>query len=239
MMIGPMAQEIQLGPAKDRLTRWLFGFWGAGIYSWGQEGPAKERLRGDFLDFVAPSRIGRLLDFGCGPGHLALLAARRVSEVVGVDRSAAQIRIARRRARRLGLRNVYFDVADAANLPFPDGSFDVAVATAVLYLLRDSEAGVREMIRVVRPGGTVASLDPSDRMTPATMKRWGREQGLSFTEALRLRGWARGAQLYRLRRPEEARRFFEAAGLDHVLLQERLDGQVLLGKGTKPHTGTP
>ena len=227
-----MPTEIQLSPAKDRLTRWMFRL-GAGIYSWGQEGPTKERLRNDFLNFVNPSRISRLLDFCCGPGQLALLAASRVSEVVGVDRSPSEIRIAKRRAAKRDLKNVHFDVADATSLPFPDGAFDVAVATAVLYLLKDSEVGFREMIRVVRPGGTVASFDPSDRMTPANMKRYCREQRWGAVDAFRFRGWAYGAQLYRRRAPEEARSFFESVGLKNPRVEEKLGRQVLFLKGTK------
>ena len=112
--------------------------------------------------FLLPSlRPGqRVLDVGCGPGAITKGLAERVApggEVVGVDRDGAFVAAARSTwADVPGLR---FEEADAAALPFEDGSFDVAFVHAVLQHVESPEAVVAELRRVVRPGGTVGIAD--------------------------------------------------------------------------------
>jgi ubiquinone/menaquinone biosynthesis C-methylase UbiE len=102
-----------------------------------------------------------LLDVGCGPGNLTVDLAARVAPgaVVGVDRSEKVIELAREEAAGAGATNVTFQVADAYALPFEDGSFDVAHAHQLLQHLGDPVAALRELRRVVRPGGVVAVRD--------------------------------------------------------------------------------
>ena len=102
----------------------------------------------------------RLLDVGCGPGTITLDLAARVSpgEVIGVDASTAVLEIARAAAVEAGVA-VDFRTADAMDLPFEDGAFDVVHAHQVLQHLSDPEAALREMRRVTRPGGVVAVRD--------------------------------------------------------------------------------
>ncbi|WP_370524047.1 methyltransferase domain-containing protein [Cellulomonas sp. APG4] len=101
----------------------------------------------------------RLLDVGCGPGTLTVDLARRVTpgEVIGVDRSAAVLDLAR--AEAAGLDGVTFEVADVMSLPYEDASFDVVHAHQVLQHLADPVGALREMRRVTRPGGLVAVQD--------------------------------------------------------------------------------
>lgn len=102
-----------------------------------------------------------LLDVGCGPGTITLDLADRLAPgaVVGVDSSAAVVEIAREAARERGTTNVEFRSADAYELPFEDGSFDVVHAHQLLQHLTDPVAALREMRRVARPGGLVAVRD--------------------------------------------------------------------------------
>ncbi len=89
---------------------------------------------------------GRLLDVGCGGGvHTAAFAARGWS-VTGVDVSAAQLELAR-------ARGVEVVEADAAELPFAEASFDAAVSMFTHTDVGDFAAALREVARVVRPGG--------------------------------------------------------------------------------------
>jgi SAM-dependent methyltransferase len=99
---------------------------------------------------------GRWLDVGCGTGALVEAVARlgAPAEVVGVDPSKGYVAHARERNAD---RRVGFEVADAAKLPFEDGSFDVAASGLVLNFLADPAEAAGEMVRVVRPGGTVAA----------------------------------------------------------------------------------
>lgn len=103
----------------------------------------------------------RLLDVGCGPGTLTIGLAARVApgEVIGVDRSAAVLDLARDQAARAGATNVSFTAGDAYALPFEDGSVDVAHAHQLLQHLQDPVAALAELRRVVRPGGLVAVRD--------------------------------------------------------------------------------
>jgi SAM-dependent methyltransferase len=105
------------------------------------------------------------LDVGCGIGVVteAILRDAAPFRVVGMDRSTAYIAEA---ARRLGTEGVVFDVGDAQEIPYEDGSFDAAVCGLLLNFLPDPEAALREMVRVARPGGTVSAYvwDYLDRM---------------------------------------------------------------------------
>jgi SAM-dependent methyltransferase len=98
-----------------------------------------------------------VLEVGCGIGvGTANLAREHACHVVGVDRSPRMIEWANRRAREWGVEDrVELLIADATELPFEDGRFDVAFAESVLAFIDDPASAVREMARVVRPGGYV------------------------------------------------------------------------------------
>ena len=103
----------------------------------------------------------RLLDVGCGTGEAALALAQDLGvggEVVGVDVSESMLRIARSKAGAARCR-VRFTLGDACSLDEPDDAFDVARSERTLQWLADPAAAVREMVRVVRPGGRVSLID--------------------------------------------------------------------------------
>ncbi len=102
------------------------------------------------------------IDVACGTGKLSIALADRVGpfgRVVGVDLSAAMIGYAK--ATTSDIVQLEFSVADALALPFDDATFDVATIAFGLRNLPDFEAGVRELARVVRPGGRVVCLELS------------------------------------------------------------------------------
>lgn len=99
------------------------------------------------------------LDVATGPGEPALTIARRVGRsgvVVGVDFSPAMLRRARARARALGVGNALFREMDAERLTFGDMMFDRACCRFGLMLMPDAGRALREMRRVLVPGGRVA-----------------------------------------------------------------------------------
>jgi SAM-dependent methyltransferase len=107
-----------------------------------------------FIEFV--SIQGEMLDVGCGTGSLTFAAAKdeRVSKVIGLDRSTGFIEYAR--SRNVNAR-VSFEVGDAQNLPFPDASFDRCLSSLVISFIPDARKAAREMRRVTRSGGVVAT----------------------------------------------------------------------------------
>jgi demethylmenaquinone methyltransferase / 2-methoxy-6-polyprenyl-1,4-benzoquinol methylase len=106
---------------------------------------------------------GRAIDVCCGTGDLALLLARQVGprgRVLGIDFSPEMLRIARRRAEAAGLGAVCrFVPGDAESLPAPDGAFDAATVGFGIRNVGHPDAALRELCRVLRPGGRLAVLE--------------------------------------------------------------------------------
>lgn len=115
------------------------------------------RLVGDaFLDWLAPSSGLRWIDIGCGNGAFTeqIVARCAPAEVLGVDPSEGQLAYARAN-HHAGLAR--FKQGDARQLPAADATVDAAVMALVLFFVPDPGQGVAEMIRVVRPGGSVSA----------------------------------------------------------------------------------
>jgi SAM-dependent methyltransferase len=115
-----------------------------------------QRLAVPFLDFAGSAGSERVLDVGCGTGHLARLVAARspASRVTGVDLSPIYIDHAKRHQQDSGIR---FLVADACAMGFEDHDFDRVLSLLVLHFVPNVAAAVGEMKRVARPGGVVAA----------------------------------------------------------------------------------
>jgi arsenite methyltransferase len=128
-----------------------------------------------------------VVDVGSGPGLLAAEMALDVGptgRVSGVDISETMLQMARSRCAQLtSAALVDFQVGDATKLPFPDETFDVAVATQVYEYVADVDAAIREVGRVLKPGGRVLVVDTdwdsivwhgADPVLTATVLRaWG------------------------------------------------------------------
>lgn len=102
---------------------------------------------------VAPGM--RMLDVAAGSGALSIPAARRGVQVVATDIASGLIERLRQRAQREGLDNLEGRVMDGQCLDFADGAFDVCASQFGVNLFPDLARGVRELVRVTRPGGTV------------------------------------------------------------------------------------
>lgn len=123
--------------------------------------PAIQEYRQQMLDLapVLPGR--RVLDVGCGIGHMALRFAESVGpagHVVGIDKSEIFIREAQRRAQQRNLA-VEFKVGDANHLDLPDQSMDLCWTERVLMYLEQPEQALDEMVRVLKPGGQLIMFD--------------------------------------------------------------------------------
>lgn len=129
-----------LGPTYDRY---------ASLLSFGQD-PRWRR----FLVSRIPHDALRVLDVATGTGAVALELVRRGHTVVGIDQSPDMLAVARKR-----LPLVEFREGRAELLPFADGEFDALTFTYLLRYVDDPVATLRELMRVVKPGGTIAMLE--------------------------------------------------------------------------------
>jgi demethylmenaquinone methyltransferase/2-methoxy-6-polyprenyl-1,4-benzoquinol methylase len=117
------------------------------------------RWRRALVDRIAPQQGDRILDVATGTGMVAAeLRARADCTVVGLDQSPQMLAAARARFVGEGTR-VELVEGEAESLPFADGSFDALTFTYLLRYVDDPPATMRELARVVRPGGRVASLE--------------------------------------------------------------------------------
>ncbi|SEJ06041.1 Methyltransferase domain-containing protein [Pseudomonas linyingensis] len=113
------------------------------------------QIVGELLAEAVDLRAGeRVLDVAAGNGNATLAAARRFAEVTSTDYVPHLLDKAAARARAEGLA-VEFQVADAENLPFADGSFDVALSTFGVMFAPDQPRTAAELLRVVRHGGRI------------------------------------------------------------------------------------
>jgi arsenite methyltransferase len=112
---------------------------------------------------LRPIRAGEsVLDLGCGAGFDTFIAAQLVGlegRVVGIDLSPEMLAVARAGQAEAGFPQVEFYEAPVEALPFPDTSFDVALSNGVLNLVPDKPAALREIFRVLRPGGRLQACD--------------------------------------------------------------------------------
>ena len=100
-----------------------------------------------------------MLDFGPGDGWPSLLVAPYVAEVMGVDGSAKRVAVCAANADRMGIRNASFiHNPPHAPLPFPDNYFDGVLAASSIEQTPDPQATLREIYRVLKPGGHLRML---------------------------------------------------------------------------------
>jgi SAM-dependent methyltransferase len=203
---------------------------------------ASEQLA-DVMDLHAGWRV---LDVACGSGNATLAAARSGTHVVGVDYVPSLLEDGRARAVAEGL-DVEFRTADAENLPFDDSSFDAALTVFGAMFAPDHQRAADEIVRVVRPGGTVglASWQPTGFIgemfrvitsyvpAPAGVTspmRWGTKEHLNdlFGASVAVATSAERACTFRFISPEDFVGFFRRWYGPTLKAFEALDGPTQL-----------
>ncbi|MFN7684486.1 MAG: class I SAM-dependent methyltransferase [Oligoflexia bacterium] len=114
-----------------------------------------------------------VLDVGCGIGHWGQFLAPVLStdaQVIGVDREETWVTQATKRAVAFGLASQYrYQQGDVTQLPFDNGMFDLVTCQTVLIHLKDPKVGLREMLRVLKPGGLLLAAEPNNFANRAVM----------------------------------------------------------------------
>ena len=217
----------------------------AEVLSFGQN----RRWRAAMVDAVAvtdpPPR--RVLDVATGTAGVALMLSQRTgAQITGVDLTEPMLRRGRERITRRGQAGrIRLLVARGEQLPFPDGTFDALTFTYLLRYVADPAATLRELARVVRPGGCVANLEFAVPTNPGWRAAWIAYTRLVLPAAGLLTG---GLEWYRVGRflgPSISgfyRRYpidwlqdaWRAAGLDEVTTTRMSLGGGLVMSARKP-----
>ena len=119
----------------------------------------------DLLESIELGPNASAVDLGCGPGGAIDILSELVGppgQVLGVELDEASVGSARRLVRESRLGNVEIVRADARNTGLPSSSFDLVHVRLLLVSVRAPEELVAEIVRLVRPGGYVAVLEPAD-----------------------------------------------------------------------------
>ncbi len=199
--------EVDLAPLVNVNTRMSFDVSGEAYDNF--MGRFARELAPAFADFAGVERGQTAVDVGCGSGVLTGELVRRLgADAVAAADPSPLVEAAVARVPGADVRT-----APAENLPWPDSSFDVALAQLVIHFLADPRAGLVEMRRVVRPGGVVAACswnfpkmrllgtfwEAARHVTPAApretlelasldeLAELGRDSGLQDVEAARLK----------------------------------------------------
>lgn len=185
-----------------------------------------------------------LVDVCCGTGQLSMELAMTVGNtghITGLDFSKNMLDQAREHVSESPYQSIIKLIqGDAMNLPFEDNSFDGATVGWGLRNLPDLEKGIREMIRVIKPGGKVVSLD----MAKPTLLGFKQGYWLYFEKLVPLMGkiWAGKATAYQYLHDstrefpaqQELARIFERAGLVETRYENLAGGVVAIVSGRKP-----
>jgi SAM-dependent methyltransferase len=153
------------------------------------------------LELIGPSAGKRILDAACGDGVLAAALARGGAIVTGIDSDTRMLAAGRARVEQARLAAALIE-GDIRALPFPDAAFDVVVAVTVLCFVPDAGRAVREMARVLKPGG---------RLVIGELGRWS-----AWAAQRRIKGWW-GSKIW------QSARFRSAGELKQLMRDASLD----------------
>ena len=106
-------------------------------------------------DFLAPDL--EVFEFGCGTGSTAIAHAPYVRSIRAVDVSAKMLAIATRKSADQNARNITFERATIEELEIPGATYDVVMGHSILHLLRDRDAAIEKVYRILKPGGVFVS----------------------------------------------------------------------------------
>lgn len=197
----------------------------AALLSFGQD----RRWRSTIVEQIATSEPALVLDVACGPCAVTKrLATRTSANIVGIDLTGAMLREGQRNVRRAHLEDrVSLVLGRGEQLPFADASFDALTFTYLLRYVEDPQAALRELARVVKPGGRIASLEFAVPQNPTWRTLWWLYTRMVLPVAGYVTGgrawWDVGrflgpsiSRLYRDHSVDWTTEAWRKAGIDHV-----------------------
>jgi SAM-dependent methyltransferase len=199
--VAATPEQVEAAWGDPKLANVLYHDWEAGTYDEKWSISFDERCisyaRDRFVHVAGEAGwpYGRALELGCGTGFflLNLKLAGVLDDGHVTDLSPAMVEVARRNAAGLGFE-VEGRVADAESIPYPDDHFDLVVGHAVLHHIPDVELALREVIRVLKPGGRFVFAGEPTRYGDFVARRLSRLTWWATVRATRLPGlggWSR------------------------------------------------
>ncbi len=194
-----------------------------------------------------PTALARLspgevvLDLGSGGGIDVLLSAKRVApsgKAYGLDMTDEMLELAKQNQAKAGITNAEFLKGEIEDIPLPDNTVDVVISNCVINLSADKSSVMREVFRVLKPGGRLAVSDIVVRgEVPADIRRnmelWvgcvaGALSESEYKTLLAAAGFDEiGIEPTRIYRAEDARQFLTGQGLDVDSLASKIDGKFI------------
>ncbi|HYU67158.1 MAG TPA: class I SAM-dependent methyltransferase, partial [Jatrophihabitantaceae bacterium] len=195
------AEQVEAAWHDPKLANVLYHDWEASSYdekwsiSFDERCIDYARDRFEYIAGRAGWPYGNVLELGCGTGFflLNLKLAGVVEHGHVTDLSPGMVEVAQRNASRLGFE-VEGRVADAERIPYDDGTFDLVVGHAVLHHIPDVERSLREVLRVLKPGGRFVFAGEPTRWGDYVARRLSRAAWwatMRATRLPRLAGWRR------------------------------------------------
>lgn len=181
--VAEVYDELTVTQAKLWNGNLHYGYWTGPDDDSGFE-EALDAMTDQVIQRLDPQPGQRLLDVGCGLGTPALRLARNYPvRITGISNSPRQVGFASERARdATGLAgDVSFEVTDAMNLPYPDESFDGVMSFESMHHMPDKTRVLKEIARVLRPGGRLSLADIALRTVP-DQKGDSRQQAAASSE---------------------------------------------------------
>ena len=158
--VAPAREALDRGESDESLFEhyaWLYAFFRERIFR-----DDSERIVAALWPDGPPAAGTKVMEVGCGPGFYSCGFAARFPglSVLGVDQSARQLDWAKTKARRLRLRNCRFESDNVLDLSHTSETFDVVIAARLFTVLPDPIQALKEMHRVLRPGGRCLIAEP-------------------------------------------------------------------------------
>jgi ubiquinone/menaquinone biosynthesis C-methylase UbiE len=166
------------------------------------------------IDRINLKEGDQVLDVCCGSGASAIPAAVKVGitgQVIGADLAESLLALGRNKSQQQGLRNIEFRCGDFESLGFPDASFDAIVCVFGIFFVPDMEGAIRELWRMLRPGGKLAITSWGEKVfEPANRVFWESVEAVRPDLVKKFTPWDR------ISTPESLQALLESGGATQV-----------------------